>query len=117
MIADSDFGDVDIERNFSQFVVPGCPRCGGILKPDVVFFGEHVPRERVTGAFDAVAKAEALLVVGSSLMVYSGYRFAEAAAAAGKPIAAVNLGRTRADHLFTLKICAPSDEILAAVGS
>jgi NAD-dependent SIR2 family protein deacetylase len=110
-------GDVDIERDFSQFVVPGCPRCGGILKPDVVFFGEHVPRERVTGAFDAVVKAEALLVVGSSLMVYSGYRFAEAAAAAGKPIAAVNLGRTRADHLFTLKICAPSDEILAAVGS
>ena len=93
---------------------PRCA-CGGILKPDVVFFGEHVPRERVTGAFDALAKAEALLVVGSSLMVYSGYRFAEAAA--GKPFAAVNLGRTRADHLFTLKICAPSDEILAAVGS
>lgn len=106
-------GDVDIEgRDYSQFVVPDCPQCGGILKPDVVFFGENVPRERVTRAFDAVAQADALLVVGTSLMVYSGFRFAEAAAAAGKPIAAVNLGRTRADHLYQLNINAPCDEVL-----
>jgi NAD-dependent SIR2 family protein deacetylase len=109
-------GDVDIEdRDYADFVVPDCPHCGGILKPDVVFFGENVPRERVELAFDAVAKAAALLVVGSSLMVYSGFRFAEAAAAAGKPIAAVNLGRTRADHLLTLKISAPADEALAGL--
>ena len=88
----------------AAFVVPDCPQCGGILKPDVVFFGEPVPRERVDRAFEGVAKADALLVVGSSLMVYSGFRFAEAAAAAGKPIAAVNLGQTRADHLLALKI-------------
>ena len=98
-------GDVDLQSpDFSAFEVPDCPVCAGILKPDVVFFGEAVPRERVELAFAAVRAADALLVVGSSLMVYSGYRFAEAAAAAGKPIAAVNLGRTRADHLLTLKV-------------
>ena len=106
-------GDVDIdERDFSSFVVPDCPQCGGLLKPDVVFFGENVPRERVDRAFEGVAKSDALLVIGSSLMVYSGYRFAEAAAAAGKPIAAVNLGRTRADHLLALKISEPADKAL-----
>jgi NAD-dependent SIR2 family protein deacetylase len=107
-------GDVDIEgRDYSGFLVPDCPQCGGILKPDVVFFGESVPRERVDRAFAGVANADALLVVGSSLMVYSGFRFAEAAAAAGKPIAAVNLGRTRADHLLALKVTASCDEALA----
>jgi NAD-dependent SIR2 family protein deacetylase len=97
--------------------VPDCPVCGGILKPDVVFFGEPVPRDRVARAFDGVANADALLVVGSSLMVYSGFRFAEAAAAAGKPIAAVNLGRTRADHLYALKISAPCGHALQAIAS
>jgi NAD-dependent SIR2 family protein deacetylase len=106
-------GDVDIEgRDYSGFIVPDCPQCGGILKPDVVFFGETVPRERVDRAFEGVAKADALLVVGSSLMVYSGFRFAEAAAAAGKPIAAVNLGKTRADHLLTLKISEACEDVL-----
>jgi NAD-dependent SIR2 family protein deacetylase len=106
-------GDVDIEgRDFGAFLVPDCPECGGILKPDVVFFGESVPRERVDRAFEGVANADALLVIGTTLMVYSGYRFAEAAAAANKPIAAVNLGRTRADHLLTLKINAPAGETL-----
>jgi len=109
-------GDVDIEgRDFGGFDVPGCPVCGGMLKPDVVFFGENVPRDRVTRAFDGVADADALLVVGSSLMVYSGYRFAEAAASAGKPIAAVNLGRTRADHLLALKISAPCGQVLESL--
>jgi len=108
-------GDVDIERDYADFVVPGCAHCGGILKPDVVFFGEPVPRERVARAFDGVAAADALLVVGSSLMVYSGYRFAETAAAAGKPVAAINLGRTRADHLLTLKISAPCGEVLESL--
>ena len=67
----------------------------------------------VDRAFDGVEKADALLIVGTSLMVYSGCRFAEAAAAAGKPITAINLGRTRADHLLALKISQPSDEALA----
>lgn len=107
-------GDVDLDgHDYSGFVVPECEACGGILKPDVVFFGENVPPPRVKQAFEAVAQSDALLVVGTSLMVYSGFRFAEAAAAAGKPIAAVNLGRTRADHLLSLKITASCEEALA----
>jgi NAD-dependent SIR2 family protein deacetylase len=106
-------GDVDLEgRDYSHFDIPDCPACGGILKPDVVFFGENVPRDRVERAFDGIATADALLIVGTSLMVYSGYRFAEAAAAAGKPIAAVNLGRTRADHLLALKVSEPCEAAL-----
>jgi NAD-dependent SIR2 family protein deacetylase len=108
-------GDVDLdERDFGGFVVPDCARCGGIMKPDVVFFGENVPRERVDRAFEGVARSDGLLIIGSSLMVYSGFRFAEAAAAAGKPIAAINLGRTRADAMLALKISAPCEEVLDA---
>ena len=93
--------------------MPGCETCGGLLKPDVVFFGERVPAERVERAFAALEQSDALLVVGSSLMVYSGYRFARAAADAGKPLAAVNLGRTRADELLTLKVTERCSEALA----
>ena len=109
-------GDADLDGlDFSRFDVPDCPLCGGMLKPDVVFFGETVPKDRVTAAFAALEEADAMLVAGSSLMVYSGYRFVQAAAAAGKPIAAVNLGRTRADDLFTLKVAQPVGETLAAL--
>ncbi len=98
-------GDADIENvQFSRFDVPECARCGGLLKPDVVFFGENVPRERVETAIVHLEKSDAMLVVGSSLMVYSGFRFARMAAAMDKPIAALNLGRTRADDLLQLKI-------------
>jgi len=98
-------GDADLdERDFAGFAVPACPRCGGMLKPDVVFFGENVPRERVATVRAALSRADALLVAGSSLMVYSGYRFVEEAVAAGKPVAAVNIGRTRADDVLTLKL-------------
>ena len=84
-----------------------------MLKPDVVFFGENVPRDRVEAAMRHLETADAMLIVGSSLMVYSGFRFVEAAARAGKPIAAVNLGRTRADDLLALKVEASCDEALA----
>ncbi len=98
-------GDADLESvDFSGFRVPACPHCGGVLKPDVVFFGESVPSDRVAAALRGLEHADALLVVGSSLMVYSGYRFVRAAARNGTPIAAVNLGRTRADELLTLKV-------------
>ena len=111
---DAPDGDADLEgHDFAQFEVPPCPHCGGILKPDVVFFGEAVPRERVEAAARAWQAADAVLVVGSSLMVYSGYRFVDAAARAGKPIAAVTLGRTRADALLSLKVDAPCDSSLA----
>src|SRR5688572_28314748 len=107
-------GDAALEGvDFAAFDVPACDACGGLLKPDVVFFGERVPAERVQRAFAALEEADAMLVVGSSLMVYSGYRFAQAAALAGKPLAAVNLGRTRADELLTLKVAQPCGEALA----
>ena len=107
-------GDAALDGvDFAAFDVPNCEACGGLLKPDVVFFGERVPAERVQHAFAALAQADAMLVVGSSLMVYSGYRFAQAAALAGKPIAAVNLGRTRADDLLTLKVTERCGDALA----
>ena len=100
-------GDADLDNvAFETFDVPACDACGGLLKPDVVFFGEGVPGERVRRAMAAIESSDAMLVVGSSLMVYSGYRFATAAADAGKPIAAINLGRTRADEILTLKVSA-----------
>jgi NAD-dependent SIR2 family protein deacetylase len=109
-------GDADLEgRDFDSFDVPACSECGGVLKPHVVFFGESVPSRRVEHAMRGLARADAMLIVGSSLMVYSGYRFAEAAARAGKPIAAVNLGSTRADDLLALKVEAPCAQTLDAV--
>jgi NAD-dependent SIR2 family protein deacetylase len=93
-----------IDTVYASFSVPDCPECGGMLKPDVVFFGDNVPRERVSVAQQAVETAHALLIVGSSLMVYSGYRFAEQAHRLGKPVIVINQGVTRADPLLTLKI-------------
>lgn len=108
-------GDADLDGHaFGDFRVPDCSRCGGILKPDVVFFGENVPRERVERAFAHMQAADAMLVVGSSLMVYSGYRFAVAARRLNLPIAAINIGRTRADALLDLKIEARCAETLQA---
>jgi NAD-dependent SIR2 family protein deacetylase len=98
-------GDADLDQlEFSGFAVPPCASCGGVLKPDVVFFGENVPRHQVDAAQAHLEDADTMLVVGSSLMVYSGFRFAQAAARRGIPIAAVNLGRTRADDLLALKL-------------
>jgi NAD-dependent SIR2 family protein deacetylase len=109
-------GDAQIEDlDFGAFDVPACTRCGGVLKPDVVFFGEGVPRVLVDDAAEALAAADAMLVVGSSLMVYSGYRFCEWARRAGKPIAAINIGRTRADHLLALKVEQPCGVALEAL--
>ena len=116
-IASAPDGDAYLDGlDFSGFHVPACPACGGgPLKPDVVFFGESVPRERVDAALAALREADALLVAGSSLMVYSGYRFARAAAELGKPIAAVNLGRTRADDVLALKVAQSVGEVLGAL--
>lgn len=109
-------GDADLEnRDFSSFCVPDCPRCGGILKPDVVFYGESVPAARHTQAGEALAASDGLLVLGSSLMVQSSYRYAVAAHARGMPLAAVNLGHTRADALMAFKLDAPVAEALNAV--
>lgn len=106
-------GDADVaEEHYAGFSVPDCPACGGMLKPDVVFFGDSVPKQRVTAAMDAIAAASGLLVVGSSLMVYSGFRFVEFARRAGKPVMAINLGITRADHLLDAKVEQDCDAFL-----
>ncbi len=112
--ADAPDGDADLDaRDFSSFRVPACRHCDGVLKPDVVFFGESVARDRVDTAAEHLRRADAMLVVGSSLMVYSGYRFVQMAVRAGLPIAAVNLGRTRADDLLALKLEQPCEAALA----
>ncbi len=106
-------GDADLgDRNEEAFRVPACPRCAGVLKPGVVFFGESVPRRRVERAYEALESADAVLVAGSSLMVYSGYRFVRRAVELGRPVVALSLGRTRADGEVSLKISARCGEIL-----
>ncbi len=97
--------------------VPLCPTCGGLLKPAVVFFGEPLPGEVVERAFNVVNEADALLVVGSSLTVWSGYRLVRAARDQGKPVYILNLGQTRADGDATLKVEAPAGAALAEIAS
>jgi NAD-dependent SIR2 family protein deacetylase len=115
-------GDAKLEQiDFSQIDIPQCGACGGILKPDVVFYGETVPSQRVTRCFDAVGSADAMLIAGSSLMVYSGYRFVRRAHENGIPIVAINRGVTRADELLTIKVeqdCGPIlGEVVSSIGS
>ena len=107
-------GDADIaDALIESFAAPRCESCGGLLKPDVVFFGENVPVDRYAQAREALAGADALLVAGSSLMVYSGFRFVRFAHESGLPIAIVNRGRTRADDLAALKISGDIGSTLA----
>jgi NAD-dependent SIR2 family protein deacetylase len=106
-------GDADLEINTGSFVVPDCPACGGILKPDVVFFGDNVPRDRVDDIFNTLNKSSALLVIGSSLMVYSGFRFAREAHRKKKPLLILTQGKTRADDIASVKIDAEIVETLA----
>ncbi len=104
-------GDAQIdETDFSDFTVPSCEGCGGVLKPDVVFFGETVPRDRVDEAMAALSEADAMLIVGSSLMVYSGFRFARRAHEIGIPIASLTIGLGRADPMLTLKVDSACDD-------
>ncbi len=105
------------DSQVGRFRVPVCRQCGGVLKPAVVFFGENVPRARVERVYASLADADAMLVVGSSLMVYSGFRFCRAAEAQGKPIASINLGSTRADELFSLKVEADCGSVLEALAA
>lgn len=98
-------GDAELPSAWIEsFTVAACTECGGVLKPDVVFFGESVPRPVVDGALALLSEAEALLVVGSSLAVFSGFRFARAAAQRSLPIAVVNLGPSRADPLARVRV-------------
>lgn len=107
-------GDVVLAET-ADFSLAPCRTCGGDLKPDVVFFGENVPKERVAQCYSLVADAEALIVLGSSLQVMSGLRFVKAAHKAGLPIVIVNRGQTRGDQLATLKLEAGCAETLRAL--
>lgn len=106
-------GDAEVELDeFQDFRLPACAACGGTLQPDVIFFGDNIPPQRTADALRLAEEADAVLVVGSSLMVFSGFRFAKLAAQANKPIAAINLGKTRADDLIGLKVEASAVEVL-----
>jgi len=107
-------GDMELtEEQVANFNVPSCPKCGtGILKPYVVFFGDNVPRERVERVRREVSGSDGVLVIGSSLYVFSGYRFVTQAKEEGIPVAILNIGKTRADHLADLKIDAKAGDVL-----
>ncbi|QWC84135.1 NAD-dependent protein deacetylase [Nocardioidaceae bacterium] len=104
-------GDVELDDT-RGFAVPPCLVCGGRLKPDVVFFGENVPRPRVQRVIEAVERTQALLVAGSSLTVMSGFRFVRQAAKQGTPVVIVNRGTTRGDDLADLVVEAGTSEFL-----
>ena len=101
-----------IVADTASFRYLDCPRCAGMLKPDIVYFGESVPKEVVDQAFSLVDEADAVLVAGSSLTVFSGYRFVRHAAALGIPVAIVNRGPTRGDDLATVKVDGGCSELL-----
>ncbi len=109
-------GDARVER-WSDFVLADCADCSGRLKPDVVFFGESVPRDRVDQAYAYVDAADLLVVLGSSLTVMSGLRFVRHSAKAGRPVIIINRGPTRGDELATLKIDAGCSETLATLAA
>jgi NAD-dependent SIR2 family protein deacetylase len=109
-------GDADV-GDTTGFVVPDCTVCGGVLKPDVVFFGERVPPERVAAASALVASARSLLVLGSSLTVMSGFRFVLQAAKRSIPVAIVNEGATRGDAYAAAKVEAPLGAVLSRLAA
>jgi NAD-dependent SIR2 family protein deacetylase len=106
-------GDAELAaEQVEDFVVLGCLVCGGTLKPGVVFFGEGVPRATVDAAFEVLSDADCLLVVGSSLTVFSGFRFVRRAVEQGKPVHVVNIGATRADSVAQARVAGPVGEVL-----
>lgn len=111
MAPDAD-STVEDQALIGGFVVAVCPACGGTLKPDFVYFGENVPKERVERSYSMVDEAGALLVAGSSLTVMSGLRFVRHAAKEGKPVVIINRGDTRGDDLATIKLDAGVSEAL-----
>jgi NAD-dependent deacetylase sirtuin 4 len=111
-------GDADLDAaGIESLVVPGCLHCGGVLKPGVVFFGENVPRETVGLAGAMLAESEVLLVVGSSLIVSSGFRLVERASREGKPVAIVNGSETRGDPMVAIRIESRLGDVLPKLAS
>ncbi|CAJ2641473.1 unnamed protein product [Trifolium pratense] len=107
-------GDIEIDEKFweEDFIIPTCQKCNGVLKPDVVFFGDNVPKDRADMAMEASRKCDAFLVLGSSVMTMSAFRLVRAAHEAGAATAIVNVGVTRADDFVPLKINARLGELL-----
>ena len=106
-------GDAEVRDEFvHEIKVPQCPRCNGLLKPNVVFYGSSVNKEVVNYLFNGLQKAKALLVIGTSLMVYSSFRFCKYASENKIPIACINEGLTRADSLFSLKVEGDCSDVL-----
>ncbi|XP_042394776.1 NAD-dependent protein deacylase SRT2-like isoform X1 [Zingiber officinale] len=109
--------DIEIDAKYweEDFEIPNCQLCGGMLKPDVVFFGDNVPKERADKAREAARECDSFLVIGSSVMTMSAFRLVRAAHEAGAPVAVVNIGETRADDFVSVKINARCGEILPRV--
>ncbi|GKB19023.1 NAD-dependent protein deacetylase SRT2 isoform X1 [Tanacetum coccineum] len=107
-------GDIEIDEKFweEDFHIPTCSKCNGVLKPDVVFFGDNVPKDRANMAMEAAKGCDAFLVLGSSVMTMSAFRLVRAAHEAGAATAIINIGKTRADEFADLKINARLGEIL-----
>uniref|UniRef100_A0AAR5Q9H1 Deacetylase sirtuin-type domain-containing protein n=1 Tax=Dendroctonus ponderosae TaxID=77166 RepID=A0AAR5Q9H1_DENPD len=111
-------GDVEIASDFmNDFIPPICESCGGVLKPDITFFGDNVPKQRVDLVREKVSLSDRILVLGSSLSVFSGYRIILQALEEKKPVCIVNIGSTRADKLINLKIDAKCGDILPRIKS
>lgn len=110
-------GDIEIDAHLiSNFRYPSCPRCDQIVKPDIIFFGDNVPKERVFSVYELIDKSDALLVIGSSLQVFSGYRFALRARELNKPIAVINIGPTRIDTFDNIvRLKARAGDVLTRV--
>ncbi|GFR94750.1 NAD-dependent protein deacylase [Elysia marginata] len=112
-MADRPDGDIDLDsEKIKEFKVPSCPNCGGVLKPEVTFFGDNVPKSIVHEVLEKMFHSDAVLVLGSSLEVYSGYRFVHRAHGHGMKIAVVNIGPTRADKLIDVKVSAKCGDVL-----
>lgn len=107
--------DESLLQQIKQMHIPGCLVCGNLMKPDVVFFGENVPKDRVANAMHQLREADVLLVVGSSLMVFSGFRFCRDAQQRKQPIVILNKGVTRADDIATVRIDADCGEQLTVL--
>ncbi len=111
-------GDAEVrEELIGRVKVPDCERCSGLLKPNVVFYGGSVDREKVNYLIDKLQHADAMLVIGSSLMVYSSFRFCKYAVERNIPIACINQGMTRADGLLAMKVSADCGEVLTELSA
>lgn len=106
-------GDIELSEEYvNEFQIPPCPECGGNLKPDIVFFGDNVPRQRIEDIIHLNCQSDGLLVLGSSLLVFSGYRIVLQTKELGLPVAIVTIGETRADAKVDLKISAKCGDII-----